>query len=198
MRTSTAGSRDLPGCRGARFTLLEILLVLAILSLILAVVLPRIGRMPKRLLVERVLSSLRVAVAETGVRARASGQGVQLVLDVDGSQFLVQPMPSGDLAQRVALGGMRRNGESRPGEPDRRRGLIPATSSYDIPGDVEWRTDWIEDDTSLDEDGRPVYAFYPDGQATGVPIVFSVAGRTFEFDVDRLTGHAEIVPVEDR
>jgi type II secretory pathway pseudopilin PulG len=166
--------------------LLEILIVLAIMSLVLAVVLPRIGRLPKRLAVENAQSAVRLAVVEVGMRARASGRPLRLILDVDEGCFLVESMPSesigGSELQPSPLGPAGMGAEEQAGH------ILSTLSRYEIPPGVEWRLDLGGAEDLVDEEGRPVYAFYPSGEATGSPAVFTVAGRTFELDVDRLTG----------
>lgn len=177
--------------------MLEILLVLAIMSLVLAVVLPRIGRLPKRLAVENAQSAVRLAVVEVGMRARASGSPLRLILDVDQGCFLVESMPAG------TVGG----GDLQSGSPgmaamasgEKQGHILSTLSRYDLPPGVEWRLDLGGvADGLLDDEGRPVYAFYPNGEATGSPAVFTVAGRTFEMDVDRLTGRPIIRDLDAR
>ena len=49
----------------------------------------------------------------------------------------------------------------------------------------------------FDEEGRPVYAFFPNGEATGPRAIFKVAGRSFELTVDRLTGRPVIRDLDE-
>ena len=70
---------------------------------------------------------------------------------------------------------------------------ISAKPSYDLSTSIDWQP---EDDNYDDEDNIKYY-FYPDGQASGRPIRFDVAGRHFQFDVDRVTGAPLIMEITD-
>ena len=50
---------------------------------------------------------------------------------------------------------------------------------------------------NYDDEDNIKYYFYPDGQASGRPIRFDVAGRHFQFDVDRVTGAPLIMEITD-
>jgi prepilin-type N-terminal cleavage/methylation domain-containing protein len=183
---------------GNGFTLLEILLVLTILSLVLAVVLPRIGRLPKRLTVERACSAVRLAVVEAGMRARASGTPMKLVLEPEENVFLATPLPAtaiGGRSPTARLGGT--GVEGRAVEREGGGHILSTQSRYAIPAGVVWSLDRGDGTAMTDEEGRPVYAFYPNGEATGPRAVFTVAGRRFELDVDRLTGKPTIRDLDE-
>ena len=58
--------------RHQSFTFLEIIVVASIMALVAVFAIPQVARMPRRLEAEGALSSIRQAVRETGVRARAT------------------------------------------------------------------------------------------------------------------------------
>ena len=172
--------RSLPG--GRRFSLLEIVVVLAVLSLILAIVLPRVARVPARLTVENAHSRIRSALREAGLRARASGRPLRLVLDAEENTFRVLPLPAPEDLR----------GEPPPADDDGARNpgvVVRKLSRYDMPGSIAWHPE-----TALlrTEDEAPFFAFFPDGEASGTPVEFTVAKRRYVLDVERLTGHPVI------
>ena len=184
---------------GHGFTLFEMLLVLAIISLVLAVVLPRIGRLPKRLAVESGCSAIRQAVAEAGLRARASGTPVRLILDVDENCFLVQSLAPAAVAGRAgpALAGGYAGDIPGTGAKEHMGHIVSTRSRYNLPGRISWRLDGGDEESLFDEEGRPVYSFFPSGEATGPRVTFVVAGRSFELEVDRLTGRPVIRDLDE-
>ena len=185
LKTDRHSSRRAPpraSRRKALFSLLEVVVVLAVLSLILAVALPRLGRVPSRLTVENAHSRIRSALREAGLRARASGRPLRLVLDADGNAFRVDRPP----APADTLGGADPPREADGGGSSI---VVRRLARYELPGSVSWYPE-----TALlnsDEDA-PFFAFFPDGEATGTPVEFAVAGRRFVLDVERLTGHPVI------
>lgn len=167
-----------------RFTLIEILTVLAIVALVLGVVMPRITRIPKRLVVEGARTSFVSILRECSVRAVASGRTIQARLDASGTGFVVTAAP----AEKDALSDSKLP-DGSSGEPeDAPPGLVvPNQSNYSVPSGVSWAEDY-----TLDPDYLPVFTFYADGSASGPDLVYVVAERRFLLGVDRLTGRPEI------
>ncbi len=172
-----------------RFTLIEILTVLAIVAVVLGVVLPRVTRIPKRLAVEGARTSFVSVLRECSVRAVASGRTIQARLDASGTGFVVTAAP----AEKDALSDSKLP-DGSSGEPeDAVPGLVvPNQSNYSLPSGVAW------DDESLpDPDNPPVFTFYADGSASGPDLVYVVAKRRFLLAVDRLTGRPEIRELQE-
>ena len=83
------------------FTFFEMMVVAAILLLVSLLALPRLSKIPQRIMRENALSAIRNAMTEAGIRARANGKAVELLLDLENSQFIIQN-PEGNLdASRV-------------------------------------------------------------------------------------------------
>lgn len=70
--------------RGARFTLMEMLVVAAVLAIVLGLVAPRVGRVPSRVQAEYCVSAVRTALDVAALRARTTGQACRLVLVPEG------------------------------------------------------------------------------------------------------------------
>ncbi len=178
------------------FSLMEILVVIAIITLALALVLPKVGRLPRRLKVARSLSGIRIAFRETAMRARAGGQAHQLTLDLDSHSFRTRAIP---LPPLTGLQGQRpkpptapplEDEEADPGSSDRPR---TGQTRYEISDDVKW-----EDEGTYGEGEGPSFLFFPDGEASGEPLEFAIGRRRFRLDVDRLTGTPVITEILGR
>ena len=169
------------------FTFLEIIVVALIMALVAVFAIPQVARMPRRLEAEGALSRIRQAVRETGVRARATGTPLLLVLDEEASEFKVeiadnlekwqdwQP-PVKKTEEAVAASVV----------------AFQSKTSYPISGGVEW----LPAETGLDQYDSVSFAFFEDGQAAGKPLRFRVGGRYYQMDVDCLTGAPLIEELE--
>ena len=155
--------------------MIELIVLLVVVGLVATIAVPRINRESKRMTVENALTSIRGAVTETGMRARSTGKALSLKLMPGDNQFLVE-----ESEQNLAMTWV---------PPF----YISAKPSYDLSTSIDWQP---EDDNYDDEDNIKYY-FYPDGQASGRPIRFDVAGRHFQFDVDRVTGAPLIMEITD-
>jgi len=173
-------------CCRRRFTLFEILIVTLLIAVIAALVVPRVSAIPKRYVVESNLSTLRQVINETATRARASGRGLTLSLDIDASSFLVAALEQTLAREWVppAAGDQDSTGPSM--------GFIEVKSSYELSKEFQW----MPENSALDDEGRVVYSFHPSGEAGGPSLVFALKGRRFQLDVDRLTGTPLIQELE--
>jgi prepilin-type N-terminal cleavage/methylation domain-containing protein len=182
-----AGTR---GCSRA-FTLLEILVVLAILGFVLALVLPRIGRLPRQLLIQNGLSQIRMAFRDAGTKARASGKPTRLILSPESHEFRIENgLAQG--AQTAELGGI---SSGNPGSPEGGRetpGFLSKLSSYKVPTEIAWNLD----DVLRDDSGTVTYSFFPGGEASGSAVEFELGDSHFVLDIDRLTGRPIIDELE--
>jgi type II secretory pathway pseudopilin PulG len=166
------------------FTLIETLVVLAILALVIGIVMPAVLRVPKRLVVEGAQTGLIAALRECAIRAVASGQTVQARLDSSGRSFQVRVVRS----DTDALGESHLPKQGPDGNAPEGDGmLVTKQTSYPVPEGVKWELDNLEYAEDL-----PTITFHPDGSASGPELVFVVAERRFVLWVDRLTGRPEI------
>ena len=173
------------------YTFIEMLVVCGIVVLVSALVVPRIRTTSKRLTVENALSKLRAAFTETATRARAGGKALALVLLEDEKRFEVREYTN-ELDRSWHPPRAARQEEDGEEEEAPRRGVLSGESSYEVPADVEW--------TELpsvegDEDGI-VFAFFPDGEAAGPPLEFTVADRHFRLVVDSVLGRVTILDLD--
>ena len=133
----------LPDSMRREFTLMEMIAVLAIIGLALALVLPRIGRVPARVAVAGAVSQLRTAARDAGMRARATGRPCQLVLMPDENTWRI------------------RGGASGAASPDSAESALPTT--YDMGSEVAWHLDGLEDSAN-----GVTIEFHPDGGAASM------------------------------
>ena len=84
MRTSAVAvvERGRAGRRHAlevrRFSLIELGVVIFLIALVLGLVAPRVGRVPRAVAVRSLVGTVQSAFREAGLRARATGQTVRL------------------------------------------------------------------------------------------------------------------------
>ena len=123
------------------------------------------------------------------MRARAGGKALALVLIEDEKRFEVREYHNElDRSWHPP-----RTVSSEEGEEEApRRGVLGGESSYEVPSDVEW-TDLPA--AEGDEDGI-VFAFFPDGEAAGPPLEFTVADRHFRLVVDSVLGRVTILDLD--
>jgi prepilin-type N-terminal cleavage/methylation domain-containing protein len=174
-----------------RFTLIEILVVLAIMALVMGTILPRLLRIPKRVQIDGARTSILGALRECSVRAVASGQTVRARLDANGHAFQVTSVPPAkDALSESKLPDATEDEDTSTGGI-----IVPSRTTYVVQKEVTWELDdW---DLEGDDSRVPEFTFYADGEATGPDLVFEIVKRRFLLHVDRLTGRAEITEQED-
>ncbi|NOY79890.1 MAG: type II secretion system protein [Kiritimatiellaeota bacterium] len=179
-----------------RFTLIEMLVVLAIMGLVSALVIPRVGRLPAGIAIRRTVAQVRNAFRMAAVRARGTGRAVRLefapdahalrLSDLPRSRFSTDarltppsfPAASGDAGTSSADG----IGENGTGSA----GLLAALSAFPLPKGVEWRSDNAP--AGGDGDETVEFRFFPNGEASGPDLVVIAGKRRVRLTLERLTG----------
>ncbi|MDT8390536.1 MAG: type II secretion system protein [Lentisphaeria bacterium] len=95
MRISTTGNRR-------RFTLVEILVVLAIFSLVLVLVLPRTAKAPAGVAVRVARQAMEEPLRMAAMRARATGRTVTVTLNREESMFIISAGDKSENGARTA------------------------------------------------------------------------------------------------
>lgn len=193
-------------CR--RFTLLEVVAVLLLISLVMGLVAPRIGRMPGGIAARSLVTAIQSGCRDAGMRARASGKTVRLVLEIGANRFRIRDAgsesgadvavaaldapPGVDAPGRSEAGAAAADGEEKPTASigDYLEG------EYELPKGTTWSREGIELEAEVMEQ-EVYYEFFPGGEASGPDLQASVAGRTFTVSVDSLTGRPLITQIEE-
>jgi type II secretory pathway pseudopilin PulG len=158
--------------------------VVALVSLITALAAPKVTKVSRRMIVESSLTDIRRAISETAMRACATGQSLTLTLEQEASTFRVrrtQTLPANNWLPSQA-----QSAESKAGT------IIAGADSYALNKNIEWQLG----DSGFGSTDNVEYAFFPDGQASGPPLRFTIRNRQFQLDVDRLTGNPLIQELE--
>ena len=169
------------------FTLIEILIVLLVVGLVLALGTPRIMKESDRMTVENSLTAIRTAVNETAMRARCTSRTMTLTLNTEEHLF------------SVALGDESLERRWTPPSHESedavksKAAIIQAKESYKFPEAIEW----TPSNDVLDDDGNVVFTFFPDGQAAARELPFTVCGRSFTLQIDRVTANPVILELLD-
>ena len=164
------------------YTLIELVIVLIIIGLLSAVVLSRFAESPKRLAVDGALNDIRRAFSETAMAARASGAVKALIVNPDSREMTVADVTD-DL-----------NRAWKPNPFGSSANADGGNVVYPLPDSVEW--DSIPEMADYDGIVGIRYLFFPDGQAAGDDVAFSIKGRRFFWSVDRILGRVVIYEEE--
>ena len=184
------------------FTMMELVVVLAIMAAIVGVVLPQIGRLPTGMRIETCIGTFESAFRDAALRANATGATVKLKLDSKANKFELEeiaapPLPA--VAPPVTGVASTLTSSSKPmSAPTPMPDEAPAESrysgskSYELPNGIEWKLD----DWASDEYDAPAYTFYPNGEAAGPRLEFDSGSRRLRLDVNRLTGRPAVSEIE--
>jgi len=190
-------ARRLARARQRHFTLLELLIVLIIIGLVLALILPRVGRLPTGLRVRSATAQFRTAFRDAANRARATGAIVKLTLNTEENLFrleeIVPPAPVAVADSAAAAPDAAR--PLKPGSaaaPETARRRYGGPKEYPLPKGLDWHLEHSEADLN----GPPYFIFYPNGEAAGTAIELSAGPRRFRLEVDRLTGRPSLTAVQ--
>jgi len=115
------------------------------------------------------------------MRSRATGIPLNLVLDQESHCFLVEEntgTPAAEWEPPISDEAL-----------DAARDALQSKESYPLSTAIEWQFD-----------GEEEYClqFFPDGQAFGLPIQFQIGSQQFQFDIDRLSGNAQVMELNAR
>lgn len=174
-----------PHAARRHFSLIELTIVLLLLALMLALVAPRAGRIPRAVAVRSLIGTVESAFRHAGLRARASGRPVMLEPDPRGNCLRVA---SPGTSEPTAGEG---NGESSARAP---RSAVEAKRKYEFPSGTEW---FAEGDQLAPDSELPHYVFFPGGEAGGPDITLIVRKQSFHISVDRLTGRPIVTREEN-
>jgi len=155
------------------FTLLEMLLVCAILSLLVSISLPRFSDTADALAGREASRSLASAIRYAEERSALEGKQVKLVLDGEEKSFTVV------VPQRTE-------------EQQRQQQEAPrAESLWSAPVELPPRVKFarVHGDEISDSDQKWELTFHPDGQISGCTIELETSkGRRYEVSIDGRTG----------
>lgn len=142
-------------------TLLELLVVLAIVSLALIVVAPNLSGSSDRASLERTARQIASNLRHTRATSIRRNESLAFTLN---------------LAEKSFTAGA-------------------GTSETSYPNDIEIRAVVARGETL--DDAKPAIRFWPDGSSTGGEIELSRNGRTFQVQVDWLTGSVDFSRLDD-
>ncbi len=170
------------------FTFFEMMVVAAILLLVSVLALPRLSKIPQRISRESALTSIRNAFTEASLRARANGKPLELLLDMDNSQFTIQEISN----SLDSIKGWQPSVPKNEEVEQQQSMIVSQNNSFPFPDAIEW----LPEETGLDPLEPISFAFFEDGQAAGQPIRFYVGKVHYELNVDKLTGTPLIEELE--
>ncbi|MFW6367390.1 MAG: hypothetical protein ACOC0L_01870 [bacterium] len=171
------------------FTLVELGVVLLLVALMIALVAPRAGRIPRSLAVRSLIGTVESAFRDAGLRARASGRSVRLRTDPSANCLRIdQGGPSESL-----------NASEDSASPSNSKNNTPEVrQKYPFPTNTEWHAEQgLPHDDSFDE-ATGGYIFHPGGEATGPDLELTLRKQTFLIAVDRLTGRPVVTDITDQ
>ncbi len=154
------------------YTLAELMVVILIISLVLALALPRLARTPSGPFVRKVLSEIQRPFDEAALRARATGRSTRLELDLSAHAFRLT-----DLAPLISQA-----------TPDKGTDTDTVENLYQVDRELVWEnaTEQQAVDSVL------TFTFHDNGEAAGPDLHFACRKRHFTLTLDRLTGDTNI------
>ncbi len=166
-----------------QFTLIELLIVLVIVSAVLALIGPRVGRLPSRVVIGSATTQLKQPFADAGMRARSTGQPVTLVLERSANRIVLR---DGTIDLDNVDGGNNIDGSVtvQPSSDD------PDADTFRYP--LDDAIDWAAGDEMSVDGGLTTFVFLPDGDASGPVLTFTIRGVPFQLSVSRLTGQVRV------
>ncbi len=188
------------------FTLIEMLVVLAIMGLISALVIPRVGRLPAGIAIRRTVGQVRNAFRMAAVRARGTGRAVRLEFDPDAHALRLSDLPRARFSTDPELTppssradpGAGRMSPGATGTAENgagSAGLLAELSAFPLPKGVEWRSG---DETAAEDENETLeFRFFPNGEASGPDLMVIAGKRRVRLVLERLTGRLRAYEEKD-
>ena len=155
------------------FTLVEIVLVLAIVALLLAVVVPNVGRIPAKYSRAKAVESLQQVFSEASLRARTTGRTIELI---------IKPAAGTAVTRELKSTPRRKKFDLQEKSNDEKTGVL-WSSKTDYSDNIEWVP---HGDQSQFKNLR--YVFYPNGEASGMDATFNLNNRQYKLSFNHLSG----------
>jgi prepilin-type N-terminal cleavage/methylation domain-containing protein len=163
----------------AKFSMLELMIVLAIMGLVLGMAIASPRLVPAGIQTKRAMKAINIAFHTASSRALSTGTTMKLTFDFESSKVTITGV--GGSGGRSASGG----GQSDTNSPVARH--FAKYGNFELPAMVKLNEsrlsrDWAETETT-------VYYFYSNGEAVG-PTLPLLVNDMLEVDIDvvRLTG----------
>ena len=148
----------------SRFTLIEFIAVAVIISMVVGVVIGRVGKVPANLLIGQVAAHVEVLMRDASNRSVMQGKAVAVQFSPDHKLFSIDSKVDG-YAERV---------------------VAEKSSKYLLPDDIEVEAAY--DGEFQNDDGLVLFNFYPDGSGSGPSFFLKLKGHTRKLDISPLTG----------
>lgn len=185
------------------FTIMELLVVVAITSLILAIALPSIGKFPSGVLTRRTISDLEVGFNNARLMALASGSKVTISVNFERDEVTVSPTnKSAELNQLIQRAQNPEMEEFDGVEQTRSKNVLFNEIKLKLHNGVKIKP---QEDFELesydfsdpDQSKRYVFEFYPEGEAFGPVLDLNIGTAKYSLEVDRITGKPIIIQLDE-
>ena len=159
-----------------RFSLLEVIIVLVLLSTVLAFVLPKIGSVAWGIQRSAAIKTINSAFHMASSVASATGSPSHLIFNFEEGTLSVK---------RSNNGSQRTQNHDTNDELEFKESIFKDVEQFFLPEGTTYGTNSI-----LNSDGSMIeYRFFPNGEAAGSQLSILIAGTyPLLIDVDRLTG----------
>ena len=169
-----------------RFTLLEMIVVLVVVATVIAVVMPRLGLVPRGIRVTQFADSVGASFNAATTLAMATGRQVKVHIEFANRQIRIE-------AANVQR--MRPVTEGAYSDADNFdvASALNRLKRFPLPEGVRL------DEESFDHDGQAAYyEFFPNGEATGPYLPVRIDELHTAIEVDRLNGRAIMAPITEQ
>jgi type II secretory pathway pseudopilin PulG len=166
-----------------RFTLLELIVVLVVVATVIAIVMPRLGLVPRGVRITQFADSVASSFNAAATLAMTTGRPVKVHIEFDNRQVRIE-------AANVHR--MRAAAEGAYSDADN----FDAASALNRLKRFPWPEGVRLDEESFDYDGQAAYyEFFPNGEATGPYLPVRIDELHTAIEVDRLNGRAIMAPI---
>ena len=170
-------------CHHHHFTLIEIVLVLAILAALLTVVLPNVGRIPAKYSRAKAIESIQRVFSDASLRARTTGQVIQLTVNPRNSTATTREL---NYARQTNMS----NRKQASGGNTEESALWSSKTEFSD------KIKWLKYGNK--QNFREMnYRFYPNGEASGPNASFEWEKQEYRLYFDNLTGTVSVVAMND-
>ena len=169
-----------------RFTLLEMIVVLVVVATVIAVVMPRLGLVPRGVRITQFADSVASSFNAAATLAMTTGRRVKVHIEFENRQIRIEA---------VNVQRMRPVAEGAYSDADNfdAASALNRLKRFPLPEGVRL------DEESFGYDGQAAYyEFFPNGEATGPYLPVRIDELYTAIEVDRLNGRAIMAPITEQ
>jgi len=173
------------------FTLIEFVVVFAVMILLMGFVFLNVGRIPTFITLEDCVSGIKKVFDEASTQSVVQGRLIMILYSVDGKTFYITEMVSSEDGTAAALQ-TSTTSDVKP-QPAVQDFTGSNHLSYTLPESAKIE---FPDDKKTAELEKEFF-FYPDGTGSGLDMILTFKGHKVKLRMSRLTGVLTRIEIKD-